>query len=131
LANIKADLRTRIGEFDKKVEVESTAACPIVESDFYAEELEQELSRTMMLYEFHGSDMVSADDGQCLQLTACRVLRSEEAARVWRNDRVVEELERNPEEGEPGLQYDRYPFLQYLTVSANACSPLIYFSSLQ
>ena len=63
LANIKADLRTYIGEFNKKVEIESTAGCAIQESESYAQELQQELSKTMLLQEFHGSDMVRPDDG--------------------------------------------------------------------
>jgi len=94
LANIKADLRIRIGEFDKKVEVESTAMCPTVESDSHAEELKQELARTIILQEFPGSDMVSEDDGQASQLTVNRVLLSNEAALAWAlgNDLLVEEL---------------------------------------
>jgi len=65
-----------------------------VESDSYAEELEQELARTMMLQEFPGSDIVSGHDRQAAQLTVDRVLLSNEAALAWAlgNDLHVEQL---------------------------------------
>ncbi|KAF8415069.1 hypothetical protein EV426DRAFT_701826 [Tirmania nivea] len=47
LANIKADLRTRIGRFDKKAEVESSEPCTVVENRSYLDELQQELQMTM------------------------------------------------------------------------------------
>jgi len=80
LANIKVYLRIYISEFDKKVEVESSAAYLIVESDSYAEELEQEVARTMILQEFLRSDMVSEDNRQDSQLTVNRVLGSKKVA---------------------------------------------------
>ena len=73
-------LRIYISEFDKKVEVESSAAYLIVESDSYAEELEQEVARTMILQEFLRSDMVSEDNRQDSQLTVNRVLGSKKVA---------------------------------------------------
>ncbi|RPB23549.1 hypothetical protein L211DRAFT_849813 [Terfezia boudieri ATCC MYA-4762] len=39
LANIKANLRTRIGEFDKKAEMEASDLCAVVEGESYISEL--------------------------------------------------------------------------------------------
>jgi len=86
LANIKADLYTRISEFDKKVEIESTAACAIQESESYEQELQQELAKTMLLQEFYGSDMVRSDDDESSQVMPCRIMRQEEQMRLLRND---------------------------------------------
>ncbi|KAF8416219.1 hypothetical protein EV426DRAFT_703734 [Tirmania nivea] len=47
LVNIKADLRTRIGGFDKKTEVELSKPCAVVENGLYLDELQQELQMTM------------------------------------------------------------------------------------
>lgn len=102
MANIKADLRTRIGEFDKKQEIETSVACAIVESKSYAEELEKELSRTMESQQFERSDVpIEDDEEQCSQLTVCRVLRSEEAERVMRDGRYTEDVDGNCEEVQP------------------------------
>jgi len=103
LANIKADLRTRIGEFDKKVEIESTAVCTIQESKSYEQELQQELSKTILLQEFHGSDMVRPDDSESSQVTPCRIMRQEEQMCLLQNDQFVEEMGHDQEEGEPEL----------------------------
>jgi len=62
LANIKADLRTRIGGFDKKAEVESSDPCAVVEDDSYVNELQQELKRTISGQILAGSDATSVDN---------------------------------------------------------------------
>ena len=97
------DLRTRIGEFDKKVEIKSTAAYTIQESESYAQELQQELSKIMLLQEFHGSDMVRPDDSESSQVMPCRIMREEEQRRMLLNDRLVEEIGHDQEKGEPEL----------------------------
>ena len=97
------DLRTCIGKFDKKVEIESTAACVIQESESYEQELQQELSKTMLLHEFHGSDMVRPDDSESSQVTPYRIMRQEEQMRLLQNDQFVEEMGHNQEKGEPEL----------------------------
>jgi hypothetical protein len=104
LANIKADLRTRIGEFDKRHEIETSVACGIVETESYAEELERELSRTMASQQFEKSDMTSEDDEQCSQITECRILRTEEALRLMRDGRYTEEMEEINEGVEPEVE---------------------------
>ena len=47
MANIKADLRTKIGGFDKKAKVELSDPCAVVEDDSYMNELQQQLKRTI------------------------------------------------------------------------------------
>ena len=47
VANVKADLRTRIGGYDKRGEIESSVPCVVVEDDTYVDELERELEDTM------------------------------------------------------------------------------------
>ena len=59
MANIKADLRTRIGRFDKKAEIESSESCAVVEDDSYVHELQRELKRTISGQNLAGSDAPS------------------------------------------------------------------------
>jgi len=47
LANIKADLRTKVGGYDRRSEIESSIPSVIVEDDGYEEELEKELEKTL------------------------------------------------------------------------------------
>jgi len=54
-------LRTRIGGFDKKAEVESSDPCAVVEDDPYVNELQQELKRTISGQNLAGSDAPSED----------------------------------------------------------------------
>jgi len=61
LANIKADLWTRIGGFDKKAEVESSDPCAVVEDDSYVNELQQELKRTILCQILAGLDATTMD----------------------------------------------------------------------
>ena len=49
LANIKADLRTKVGGYDRRTEVESSIPSVIVEDDGYKEELEKELEKTLSM----------------------------------------------------------------------------------
>ncbi|KAF8416583.1 hypothetical protein EV426DRAFT_578631 [Tirmania nivea] len=58
LVNIKADLRTRISGFDKKVEVESSEPCAVVENGSYLDELQQKLQMTMEIQQFPVSDVM-------------------------------------------------------------------------
>jgi len=81
-----------MAEFDKKVEIQSPAACAIQESKSYAQDLQQELSKTMLLQEFHGSDMGRPDDGESSQGMPCRIMRQEEQMCLLWNDRFVEEM---------------------------------------
>ncbi|RPB17970.1 hypothetical protein L211DRAFT_854615 [Terfezia boudieri ATCC MYA-4762] len=59
LANIKADLRTRIGGFDKKSEMEASDPCAVVEGESYITELQEELRYTMLAQKLVGSDIMS------------------------------------------------------------------------
>ena len=47
ITNIKANLRIRIGGFDKKAEVESSKPCAMDVNDSYVHELQQELKRNI------------------------------------------------------------------------------------
>ncbi|RPB18125.1 hypothetical protein L211DRAFT_854434 [Terfezia boudieri ATCC MYA-4762] len=61
LANIKADLRTRIGGFDKKAEMEASDPCAVVEGESYISELQNELKNTMLAQNLVGSDALSEE----------------------------------------------------------------------
>jgi len=51
LANIKADLRRKIGGYDKRSEIESSIASVVVEGEVYEEELGRELEQTLAIYQ--------------------------------------------------------------------------------
>ncbi|RPB19314.1 hypothetical protein L211DRAFT_853294 [Terfezia boudieri ATCC MYA-4762] len=61
LANIKADLRTRIGEFGKKAEMEASDLCAVVEGESYISELQNELKNTMLAQNLLGSNALSEE----------------------------------------------------------------------
>ncbi|KAF8438319.1 hypothetical protein BGX38DRAFT_1144980 [Terfezia claveryi] len=61
LANIKVDLRTRIGGFDKKAKVEASDLCAVVEGESYISELQEELKNTMMVQNIAGSDAMGKE----------------------------------------------------------------------
>ncbi|RPB18175.1 hypothetical protein L211DRAFT_854379 [Terfezia boudieri ATCC MYA-4762] len=61
LANIKADLRTRISGFDKKAEMEASDPCAVVEGESYISELQNELKNTMLAQNLVGSDALSEE----------------------------------------------------------------------
>ncbi|RPB25704.1 hypothetical protein L211DRAFT_848029 [Terfezia boudieri ATCC MYA-4762] len=66
LANIKADLRTRIGGFDRKAETEASDPCALVEGESYISELREELRNTMSVQNLAGSDAWSEETvSQC------------------------------------------------------------------
>ncbi|RPB18288.1 hypothetical protein L211DRAFT_854268 [Terfezia boudieri ATCC MYA-4762] len=66
LANIKADLRTRIGGFDRKAETEASDPCALVEGESYISELQEELRNTMSSQNLAGSDAWSEETvSQC------------------------------------------------------------------
>ncbi|KAF8427190.1 hypothetical protein BGX38DRAFT_1278765 [Terfezia claveryi] len=58
LANIKVDLRIRIGEFDKKAKMEASDLCTVVEGASYISELQEELKNTMLAQNLAGSDAI-------------------------------------------------------------------------
>ena len=47
LANVKADLRTLMGGFDRRAEIESSNPCALVVTGTYEDELQRELEQTM------------------------------------------------------------------------------------
>ncbi|RPB25703.1 hypothetical protein L211DRAFT_848028 [Terfezia boudieri ATCC MYA-4762] len=61
LANIKADLRTRIGGFDKKSEMEASDPYALVEGESYITELQEELRYTMLAQKLVGLDVMSEE----------------------------------------------------------------------
>ncbi|RPB18319.1 hypothetical protein L211DRAFT_854229 [Terfezia boudieri ATCC MYA-4762] len=61
LANIKADLRTRIGGFDKKSEMEASNPYAVVEGELYITELQEELRYTILAQKLVGSDVMSEE----------------------------------------------------------------------
>ncbi|RPB23611.1 hypothetical protein L211DRAFT_849602 [Terfezia boudieri ATCC MYA-4762] len=66
LANIKADLRTRIGGFDRKAETEASDPCALVEGESYISELQEELRNTMSVQNLAGLDAWSEETvSQC------------------------------------------------------------------
>jgi len=54
LANIKADLRTKIGGYDKRSEMESSIPSLVVEGDAHEEELGRELEQTLAVHQLLG-----------------------------------------------------------------------------
>ncbi|RPB18922.1 hypothetical protein L211DRAFT_853632 [Terfezia boudieri ATCC MYA-4762] len=61
LANIKADLRTRIGRFDKKAEMEASDLCAVVEGELYISKLQNELKNTILAQNLVESDALSEE----------------------------------------------------------------------
>jgi len=51
LANIKADLRTKIGGYDKRSEIESSILSLVVEGDAYEKELGRELEQILAVHQ--------------------------------------------------------------------------------
>ena len=68
LANIKADLRTKIGGYDKRTKMESSIASVVVEGEAYEEELGRELEQTLAVHQLPvpagGEEIIEIPDSQ-------------------------------------------------------------------
>jgi len=68
LANIKADLRTKTGGYDKRSEIESSISSLVVEGDAYEEELGRELEETLAMHRLPvpaaGEEIMEMPDSQ-------------------------------------------------------------------
>jgi len=98
LANIKADLCTKIGGYDKRSEMESSIPSVVVEDEAYEEELGRELQQTLAVHQLPvpaaGEEILEIPDSQePVAMEKTKVGRSQLWAGLGSQGSMVEEEE--------------------------------------